>query len=93
MSLAATVTMVLMLVLLAGLVIVLSGMQAGLPFMESKVEVRAELNDGVVLGARSRSCSSRSRRCPRWPAVSYQSARTEALEDFEPTSSAADGRT
>ncbi|MDQ3493569.1 MAG: hypothetical protein M3452_09970, partial [Chloroflexota bacterium] len=43
MSLAATVTMVLMLVLLASLVIVLSGMQAGLDFVESKVEVRAEL--------------------------------------------------
>ncbi len=47
MSLAATVTMVLMLVLLASLVIVLSGMQAGLDFVESKVEVRAELQEGV----------------------------------------------
>lgn len=48
MSLAATVTMVLMLGLLAGLVIVLSGMQAGLQFVEEKVEVRAFLNDGVA---------------------------------------------
>lgn len=48
MSLAATVTMVLMLVLLASLMIVLSGMQAGLAFIESKVEIRAELFDGVV---------------------------------------------
>lgn len=47
MSLGATVTMVLMLVLLASLVIVLSGMQAGLDFVESKVEVRAELQEGV----------------------------------------------
>lgn len=47
MSLAATVTMVMMLVLLASLVIVLSGMQAGLSYIESKVEIRAELNDGV----------------------------------------------
>ncbi len=47
MSLAATVTMVLMLVLLASLVIVLSGLQAGLEFVESKVEVRAELQEGV----------------------------------------------
>lgn len=47
MSLAATVTMVLMLVLLASLVIVLSGMQAGLDFVESKVEIRAELQEGV----------------------------------------------
>ena len=47
MSLAATVTMVLMLVLLSSLVIVLAGMQAGLTFIESKVEVRAELNEGT----------------------------------------------
>ena len=47
MTLAATVTMILMLVLLASLVIVLSGMQAGLDFVESKVEVRAELQEGV----------------------------------------------
>jgi len=47
MSLAATVTMVLMLVLLASLIIVLSGMQAGLDFVESRVEVRAELQEGV----------------------------------------------
>ena len=47
MNLAATVTMVLMLVLLATLTIVISGMEAGLTFIESKVEVRAELLDGV----------------------------------------------
>ena len=47
MTLAATVTMVLMLVLLASLVIVLAGMQAGLAFVESKVEVRAELASGA----------------------------------------------
>ena len=48
MSLAATVTMVMMLVLLSSLVIVLSGMQAGLSFVESKVEVRVELAEGVA---------------------------------------------
>ncbi len=47
MTLAATVTMILMLVLLASLIIVLSGMQAGLDFVESKVEIRAELQEGV----------------------------------------------
>jgi cell division protein FtsX len=47
MNLAATVTMILMLVLLATLTIVISGMEAGLTFIESKVEVRAELLDGV----------------------------------------------
>jgi cell division transport system permease protein len=39
--------MILMLVLLATLTIVISGMEAGLTFIESKVEVRAELLDGV----------------------------------------------
>lgn len=48
MSLAATFTMVLMLILLASLMIVLSGMQAGLAFIESRVEIRAELFDGVA---------------------------------------------
>jgi cell division transport system permease protein len=47
MNIAATVTMVLMLVLLAALVILVSGLDAGLTYVESKVEVRAELNDGL----------------------------------------------
>ena len=47
MSLAATITMTLMLVLMAGLLLVLSGLQAGLQFVEGKVEIIAELNDGV----------------------------------------------
>lgn len=48
MNLAATITMILMLVLLATLVIVISGVEAGLAYIESKVEVRAELHDGVL---------------------------------------------
>ena len=47
MNIAATVTMVLMLVLLSALVILVSGLDAGLSYVESKVEVRAELNDGL----------------------------------------------
>jgi cell division transport system permease protein len=47
MSLAAVVTMTLMLVLMSGLLLVLSGLQAGLQFVEQKVEVVANLNDGV----------------------------------------------
>jgi len=47
MNVAATVTMVLMLVLLATLVIIISGIEAGLAFIEAKVEVRAELHDGL----------------------------------------------
>ncbi len=47
MNVAATVTMVLMLVLLSTLVILVSGLEAGLSYVESKVEVRAELHDGL----------------------------------------------
>jgi cell division transport system permease protein len=47
MSLAATVTMTLMLLMLAGLVIGLSGLDAGLRFVEQKVEVQAFVADGA----------------------------------------------
>jgi len=45
MSLAATATVVLMLVLLAALFIVISGLNAGLEFIESKVAVTVQLVD------------------------------------------------
>jgi len=48
MSLAATATVVLMLVLLAALFIVISGLNAGLEFIESKVAVTAELEDDLT---------------------------------------------
>lgn len=47
MSLAATATMVLMLILLAGFWILQTGLQASLDFTESKVEVVADLKDDV----------------------------------------------
>jgi cell division transport system permease protein len=47
MSIAATITMILMLLLLATLLIGLSGLQAGLQFVEQKVEVQAFLADGT----------------------------------------------
>ena len=49
MSLAATATMVLMLLLLAGFWILQTGLQASLDFTESKVEVVADLKDNVKL--------------------------------------------
>ena len=52
MSLAATATVVLMLVLLAALFIVISGLNAGLAFIESKVAVTAQLEDGTSGGER-----------------------------------------
>jgi cell division transport system permease protein len=45
MSLAATATVVLMLILLSGLLIVLAGLNSGLEFIESKVGVTARLVD------------------------------------------------
>jgi cell division transport system permease protein len=52
MSLAATATVVLMLVLLAALFIVISGLNAGLAFIESKVAVTAQLADGTSYAER-----------------------------------------
>lgn len=48
MNIAATVTMVLMLILLSALVIVISGVESGLEYIESRVEVRAELHPGLL---------------------------------------------
>ena len=48
MSLAATATVILMLVLLAALFIVIAGLNSGLEFVESKVGVTAELEDGLT---------------------------------------------
>lgn len=47
MSLAATATVVLMLILLSGLFIVLGGLNSGLQFIESKVGVTARLIDNL----------------------------------------------
>jgi len=48
MSLAATSTVVLMLVLLSGLLIVLAGLDSGLHYIESKVGVTARLQDNLA---------------------------------------------
>ena len=47
MSVAATATMILMLLLLAGFWVIQTGLTAGLEFVEEKVQVVAELKDGV----------------------------------------------
>jgi len=53
MSLAATATVVLMLVLLSGLFIVITGLNSGLQFIESKVAVTARLVDDLPISART----------------------------------------
>ena len=80
MSLAATVTMVLMLVLLSSLVIVLAGMQAGLSFIESKVEVRAELATGIPQD-RVDQLQAQLIALPEVSTVTYVS-KEQALEEF-----------
>ncbi len=80
MSLAATVTMVLMLVLLSSLVIVLAGMQAGLSFIEAKVEVRAELATGIPQD-RIDQIQAQLTALPEVAAVTYVS-KEQALEEF-----------
>ena len=80
MSLAATVTMVLMLVLLSSLVIVLAGMQAGLSFIESKVEIRVELATGVPQD-RVDLLQAQLLALPEVSGVTYIS-KEQALEDF-----------
>jgi cell division transport system permease protein len=54
MSLAATATVILMLVLLSALFLVISGLNAGLEFIESKVAVTAQLEDDIREPARER---------------------------------------
>jgi cell division transport system permease protein len=80
MSLAATVTMILMLMLLAGLVIILSGLSAGLQFIEQKVEVQATINDGVSQ-ARIDSLKARVEGLPEVASVTYTN-KTQALAEF-----------
>src|SRR5687768_6622037 len=54
MSLAATATVVLMLVLLSALFIVIAGLNSGLEFIESKVAVTARLEDNLSDARRER---------------------------------------
>ncbi|MBA2570604.1 MAG: hypothetical protein H0V04_05430, partial [Chloroflexi bacterium] len=89
MSLAAMVTMILMLVLLASLVIVLSGMQAGLSYIEGKVEVRAELYEGVPR-PRVDALRAQLEALPEVLSVDYVS-KEQALAEFQ-AQLAAEGR-
>jgi cell division transport system permease protein len=81
MNIAATVTMTLMLVLLSALVILISGVEAGLAFIESKVEVRAELHDGL----RTESVSEFELRLEALPEVASTRfvSKEQALADFQ----------
>src|SRR5262245_22794956 len=80
MSLAATATMVLMLLLLAGFWIIQTGLLAGLQFTEQKVEVVADLQDNVI-PSQVEDLKTRVGEMPEVATVTYIS-RDQALEIF-----------
>jgi cell division transport system permease protein len=81
MSLAATATMVFMLVLLAGFVVVLTGLNAGLAFVEQKVEIVADVKDGASTPA-IQDLTARTAGLPEVASVEYVNA-NEALRRFQ----------
>ena len=80
MSLAATATMTLMLLLLAGFFIVQNGLLAGLQFVEQKVEVVADLKDTATPPA-VQALEQRVAALPEVSDVAYVS-KDEALQRF-----------
>ncbi len=81
MSLAATATMVLMLLLLAGFWIINTGLLAGLEFTEDKVNVVADLHDNVT-DVQLEALQTRVRAMPEVDEVVFVS-RDEALRRFQ----------
>jgi cell division transport system permease protein len=81
MSLAATATMVLMLLLLAGFWIINTGLLAGLEFTEDKVNVVADLHDNVT-DVQLDALRGRVRAMPEVDEVVFVS-RAEALRRFQ----------
>jgi len=80
MTIAAVGTMVLMLILLSSLLIVVSGMEAGLNYIESKVEIRAELAEGLTQD-RVDQLERQVGAIPEVSSVTYIS-KEQALEEF-----------
>ena len=81
MSLAATASMTLMLVLLSGLFILLSGLDATLNYVESKVEVVAYLTDSASVDEIN-ALQADLQALPEVASVSYVS-KDQALKDFQ----------
>jgi cell division transport system permease protein len=80
MSLAATATMTLMLLLLAGFWIIQAGVVASLSYVESKVGVVADLNDGVTETA-LQDLEARLSALPEVKSVEYTS-KDQALANY-----------
>lgn len=89
MSIAATATMVLMLLLLAGFWIIQTGLLAGLQFTEQKVEVVAYLQPNTT-DTQVSDLEAKLRAMPQVASVAYVS-RDQALAEFR-ASMAAQGR-
>ncbi len=81
MSLAATATMIFMLVLLSGFFVVLTGLNAGLEFVEQKVQVVADVKDSASTPA-IEDLTARIAKLPEVASVEYVNA-TEALRRFQ----------
>jgi cell division transport system permease protein len=81
MSLAATATMVFMLILLAGFFVVLTGLNAGLEFVEQKVEIVADVKDAASSLA-IQDVVARTAALPEVASVEYITA-AEALRRFQ----------
>jgi len=86
MSLAATATMVLMLLLLAGFWIIQTGLLAGLQFTEQKVNVVAYLQTNAT-DTQVQSLESQLQGMPEVASVTYVS-RDQALEQFRQSTQA-----
>ncbi|HLX33795.1 MAG TPA: permease-like cell division protein FtsX [Candidatus Limnocylindrales bacterium] len=86
MSLAATATMTLMLLLLSGFWIVQAGLLAGLDFVEQKVQVVADLTDDATPSA-VQALEARINAMPEVAEVDYVS-KAEALQRFQATRAA-----
>jgi cell division transport system permease protein len=80
MSLAATATMVFMLLLLSGFFVVLTGLNAGLEFVEQKVEIVADVKDSATTPA-IEALQARVAAMPEVASVEYLNA-NEALLRF-----------
>src|SRR5512142_1298392 len=80
MSIAATATMVLMLLLLAGFWIIQTGLNAGLQYIEQKVEVVADIQGGAPQDQID-ALANKVRAMPEVASVEYVTA-DEALARF-----------
>jgi len=81
MSLAATATMVFMLVLLAGFFVVLTGLNAGLEFVEQKVQIVADVRPEATTPA-IEDLTARTAALPEVASVEYVNS-GEALRRFQ----------